>query len=86
MLVVIATSIMDDISHDHPRLSRCKFGYVTAVRSCDVIKGRQNVFANSFAYKRVTAPCMVSLCSANQNTSNDIHFDLELTLRSRDLR
>ena len=51
MLVVIATSIMDmdDISHDHSRLSRCNFGYVSAVRACDVIKGHQNVFANSFA-------------------------------------
>ena len=29
---------------------------------------------------------MVSLCSAHQAASNDIHFDLEVTLRSRDLR
>ena len=29
---------------------------------------------------------MVSLCSAHQDASNDIHFDLEVTLRSRDLR
>ena len=29
---------------------------------------------------------MVSLCSAHQAASNDIHFDLEATLRSRDLR
>ena len=28
---------------------------------------------------------MVSLCSAHQDASNDIHFDLEVTLRSRDL-
>ena len=26
------------------------------------------------------------LCSAHQNASNDIHFDLEVTLRARDLR
>ena len=25
---------------------------------------------------------MVSLCSAHQDASNDIHFDLEVTLRS----
>ena len=30
--------------------------------------------------------CMVSLCSAHQDASNDIHFHLEVTLRSRDLR
>ena len=29
---------------------------------------------------------MVSLCSAHQAASNDIHFDLEVTLRSHDLR
>ena len=29
---------------------------------------------------------MVSLCSAHRDGSNDIHFDLEVTLRSRDLR
>ena len=29
---------------------------------------------------------MVSLCSAHQDASNDIHFDLEVNLRSRDLR
>ena len=29
---------------------------------------------------------MVSLCSAHQDASNDIHLDLEVTLRSRDLR
>ena len=29
---------------------------------------------------------MVSLCSAHQAASNDIHFDFEVTLRSRDLR
>ena len=49
ILVVIAIHIMDDISHDHPRLSRCDFGYVSAVRSCDVIKGHPNVLAYSFA-------------------------------------
>ena len=87
ILVAIATSIMDDISHDfsHPRLPRCKFVYVTAVRSSDVIKGHQN-FVNSFALKRAAAPCMVSLCSAHQEASNDIHVNFEVTLRSRDLR
>ena len=29
---------------------------------------------------------MVSLCSAHHDASNDIHFDLEVTLRSRDMR
>ena len=29
---------------------------------------------------------MASLCSAHQDASNDIHFDLEVTLRSRGLR
>ena len=29
---------------------------------------------------------MVSLCSAPQDASNDIHFDLEVMLKSRDLR
>ena len=29
---------------------------------------------------------MVLLCSAHQDASNDIHFDLEVTLRPRDLR
>ena len=52
ILVVIAISIMDDISHDHPRLSRCDFGYVSAVRSCDVIKGHQNVFFLQIASHR----------------------------------
>ena len=36
--------------------------------------------------KKTTAPCMVSLYSAHQDASNDIHFDLEVTLRSRDMR
>ena len=31
-------------------------------------------------------PGMVSLCSAHQGASNDIHFDLKGALRSRDLR
>ena len=42
--------------------------------------------ANSFALKRATALFMVSLCSNHQDASNDIHFDLKVTLRSRDLR
>ena len=46
--VVIATAIMDDTNHDHPRLPRCKFGYVTAVRLCDVIKQKVLFFGNSF--------------------------------------
>ena len=82
----LATPIMDDISHDHSRLPIYDFSNVSAVRSCDVIKGHQNVFANSFAQKRATATCMGSLCSAHQAALNDIHFDLEVTLRSRDLR
>ena len=78
---------MDDISHlmTIPD-SLDAILAVSAVRSCDVIKGHQNVFANSFAYKRATTPCMVSLCSAHQDASNGIHFYLEVTLRSRDPR
>ena len=49
ILVVIATSIIGDISPKHPRLPRCKFGYVTAVRSCDAIKGHKMcLIANIF--------------------------------------
>ena len=51
----------------------------------DVIKGHKNVIANSFAYKRATAARMVSLCSA-QDALIDIHVDLKVTLKSRDLR
>ena len=29
---------------------------------------------------------ILDLCSAHQNASTDIHFDLEVTLRSRDMR
>ena len=65
---------------------RCKFCYVTAVRSCAVIKGHQSVFANSLAQKRDTTTCIVSSCSAHQDATNDLDFDLEATLRSRDLR
>ena len=50
-----------------------------------VTSSRVTIFANSFAKKRATAPCLVSLCSAHQDTSNDIHLDLAVTLRSRDL-
>ena len=42
-LFVIANSTMDDINPDHPGLPRGKFCYVTAVRSCDVIKCDQKV-------------------------------------------
>ena len=66
---------MNDIIHDHRGLTRCKFCYVTAVRSCDVIEGHRNAFANSLAQKRATA---LSLCSAHQDASNDIHFYLEV--------
>ena len=44
ILIVITNSNIDGIIHGHPGLLRCKFWYVTAVRSCDVIKGHQNVF------------------------------------------
>ena len=63
-----------------------KFCYVTAVGSCDVIKGHQNVFANSLGQIRATPTRMVSLCPAHQDASNGIHIDLEFTLRTRDLR
>ena len=49
ILVVIANSTMDDISHDHPGLPRLKFCYMTVVMLCEVVKGHQKVvFANSF--------------------------------------
>ena len=35
---------MDDINYDHPELPRCKYCYVTAVRSFDVIEGHQFFF------------------------------------------
>ena len=47
-ILVITNSTMDDINHAHPDLPRCKFGYVRAVKSCDVIKGYSNIFANNF--------------------------------------
>ena len=34
---------MDDISYENPGLSNYRFWYVTAVRSCDVIKDHQIV-------------------------------------------
>ena len=43
-MLVIAATIMYEISHDRLSLPRCKFGYVTALRSWDVIKRHQNVF------------------------------------------
>ena len=52
-----------------------QLGYMTAVMLCDVMQGHQIVFANSFESKRATAPLMVSLCSADQNASNDMHFN-----------
>ena len=36
--------------------------------------------------RRVTTTRKVSLCSAHEDIPNDIHVDLEVTLRSRDLR
>ena len=86
ILVVITNSVMDDISHDHPGLCRCKFCYVTAVRACDVIRGHQNVFANNGAYKklqhRALSQC-VQLIKMHRMIY--IHVDLEVTSRSRDL-
>ena len=61
-------------------LAMCQpWGHVTSSR---VTK----MFLPITSHRRATAPCMVSLCSAHQDASNDIHFDLEVTLRSRDLR
>ena len=51
--VVIANSIIDDMSHDHHGLPRCKFGYVRAVRSCDVIKGHKMFFARASHRKKL---------------------------------
>ena len=76
ILVLIANSTMGDISHDFPELPRYKACYVTAVTSCDVIKGHQNVFfANNYGYKRDAPTRMVSLCSAYQDASNDLHSE-----------
>ena len=81
VLVVIATSIMEDIIHDHPGLLRCKSGHVTAVRSCDVITGGHHFFLPIASHrKKATASRMVSLQgSHHQDASNDMHFDLEVT-------
>ena len=53
ILVVIAKSTMSGIMHGHPWQPSGKFYYVTAVRPCDVIKGRQKFFffATSFLSK-----------------------------------
>ena len=53
--------------------------------SCDVIKGHHKIFANSFKWKIGTTAQMVLLRSVHQGATNDMHFDLEVTLRSRDL-
>ena len=45
----------------------------------------QKFFAKNFLQKRDTASCVSSFCSARQDASNDMHFDLfwlKLTLRS----
>ena len=56
--------------------------YVTAVRSCDVVKGHQNGVLPIALHRKER---IVSLCSAHQDASNDIDVDLEVTLRSCDL-
>ena len=48
ILVAMTDSTMGDISYTHLALPRCKFCYVTAVRSCNVIKGHHNFLTNSF--------------------------------------
>ena len=87
ILVIIAKYTMDDISHDHPILDYlyANFaGYSRDVMWCH--ESSPKCFSNNFAYKRATVPRMISLCSAHQDASNDIHADLEVMLRSRDLR
>ena len=79
---------MDDINHDHSRLPGCKFGYMTAVRSCDVIKGHQNVFFLLIASHRKELQHhawshYVQFIKTHRMIG--IHFDLEVTLRLRDL-
>ena len=49
-------------------------------------KVTKKCFDNRFAKKRATASHMVSLRSVYQYASSDTHVDLEVTLRSRDLR
>ena len=48
----IANFTIKDISHDYPGLSRCKFCYVTAMRSCDITKCHQNVFCSWFSIEK----------------------------------
>ena len=49
--LLIEHSTMDDISHDHPELPRYKLCFMSAVRSCGVFKGHQNVvFESHFEY------------------------------------
>ena len=50
---------MDDVS---PALSRCTFCHVTAVRSCDVNKGHQNVFWLIASDKKELQQCACSHC------------------------
>ena len=86
ILVVIANSTMDDISNDHPGLPRCTFCYGTAVRSCDVIKGHQNVFLSIASRRKELRHRAWSHCVQLIKTHRMTHFDLGVTLRLRDLR
>ena len=89
ILLVIATSIMDDIIHDHPGLRRCKFGHVTAVRPCDIITGHEKVFLPIASHRkelqRRAWSHYAQLIKMHRMIYN-IHVDLEVTLRFRDLR
>ena len=67
ILVAITTSITDDISHDHPELPRCKYGYATAVRSCDVIKGHQFCLPiTSYRKSYTTVHCVIVFSSSRR--------------------
>ena len=44
--------------------------------SDDVIRGRQQIFANNSRLKRAKDTSVVSLCSSCQDASNDMQHDL----------
>ena len=96
MLVVIANSTMNDISPDHPRLPRCKF-----CRRDSLSRDSREVM---WRHQRSSKCFFLPIASHRkelqhhafhwshyvqyQDTLNDIHVDLKVTLslRSRELR
>ena len=70
---------MDDISHAHPGLPRCKLCHVPAVRSCDVINGHQNVFLSISSLRKELQHHAWSYCVQLIKPQRMIYI---LTLRS----